>query len=1130
MTGFGSSNIQIKIIPSTNDCHRVKRSQFWLKFLCSLAGWCLVGSPLSAQVTPDGTLGTEVNTSDSVTEITGGTKADSNLFHSFQDFSLDTGDTAFFNNGLDINNIISRVTGNNISNIDGLIRANGSANLILINPRGISFGGNASLDIGGSFLGTTAESVIFGDGTVLNTDLTAEPLVTISAPVGLQLGQNSAEIEVSGKGHDLSVVDPLFSPIIFGEQSGIRVKPDRTLALLGGGITIDGGIVAAPGGNIELGSVAEGIVDLDSDSQMSLSYDNVTALDNLELRSQGLADASGTATIPGGSIQVHGRQLSLNDGSLLLVQNQSDGAAGVISVDTSESVTVSGTNDNGTIRSSITNETMGTGEGGDVKITTGQLTIDRGATIVAKTLQPGNAVGGDVEINAAESVRVIGSNSINPSVTSSIAAASFGAGNSGNNTITTDFLSTSAGGTIVATALSTGNGGDLNITANAIEVVGIEPNIFAPSALTASTLNNGNAGNLTISTSTLKILAGGRVDSSTIASGDAGNLKITATDSITVDGTAPGSPLIPSSIASAANIVDRPLQEVLQLPAVPTGNSGSVTIDTPRLNVTNAALITASNDGAGNSGSISIDADSIELNNDSGITSQVGGTRTFLGNDDSFSPPNIPDNNNFDPLQNSEQIQGGNVTISTRELIIDQGANISNATSSNIAGGNIIIDASENIVVQGFSAIDPNNLSFISTSTFGPGNSGNINLFTKKLTVRDGARVGAGTFVTGSGGDINIQATELIEVIGVEPSQSAASLLGASSLGMGNAGNTNLNTARLVVQDGGRVDSSAAAIGSAGDINVRATESIEVSGQTLGTNEPSRISSGANIENEIVRQLFQLPDVPSGDAGSVIVATEDLQITDRGEISVINSGLGDGGRLEINGERISLDRQGVITAATQSGEGGNIFLDANSAIWRGRSLTTATAAGNGNGGNITINADTIVALEGSQVTADAFAGRGGNIEIDAEGSIVCASCQVSASSQLGIDGIVDIETLEPTTIDSLEVLQQPTQPQEEVAIACPSDRSTSVSQLTITGRGGLPNRPQEMLNPKSIIQFGTDDNLVQEKQSPTVTKNTLPFPARSWYKNARGTVVLTAQAANISPNNSASTPVDCRVP
>lgn len=118
---------------------------FW-KIQCSILSYILLAClPVSAQITPDKTLpiNSQIAHNANTNIIEGGTIKGSNLFHSFEQFSVLPGTTAYFNNGTSVQNIFTRITGNSISNINGILKTNGIANFFLINPNGIIFGKSA---------------------------------------------------------------------------------------------------------------------------------------------------------------------------------------------------------------------------------------------------------------------------------------------------------------------------------------------------------------------------------------------------------------------------------------------------------------------------------------------------------------------------------------------------------------------------------------------------------------------------------------------------------------------------------------------------------------------------------------------------------------------------------------------------------------------------------------------------------------------------------------------------------------------------------------------------------------------------------------------------------------------------
>ncbi|MBW4480392.1 MAG: S-layer family protein [Tolypothrix brevis GSE-NOS-MK-07-07A] len=678
-------------------------------WLLGIAGLCASvfsqNCAFAQQITPDGTLpnNSNIRLEGNTFNITGGTQAGSNLFHSFGQFSIPTGSTAFFNNTVDIQNIISRVTGGSISNIDGLIRANGNANLFLINPSGIVFGQNASLNVGGSFLASTASSFNFADGTTFSAIAPqTTPLLTISVPIGLQLQANPGSILVQGSGHNLSYSD--IGSTIRTDSLGLQVQPGKTLALVGGDIVLDGGNLRAESGRIELGSVADpSLVSLTPvDSGFVLGYSGVENFGAIQLTRKASADTSGEG---GGEIQVQARRLSVQDGSSILSITQGSKSGGSFSVNATDSIELIGESGDGEYASSLFTESQGSGSLGDLKIATGKLIATSGAYISNYTYSEGR--GGHLSVKASEFVELIGTGLF----ASGLYAETYSTGNAGNLTITTGKLIVRDGAQARTVTFGEGLAGTLAVTASdSVELSG-ESTLFSSGLFTQSQAM-GAAGNLIIDTKRLTVRDGAMVSASAFSRGSGGNLIVTAQDAIELSGTSPTDSIFPSGLFSQV------------LPQA-TGSGGNLTITTDRLIIRNGAQIGASTFGEGQGGTIALNASKlVELSGTSAdgrfpsglfATSGSAGTAGNIkittgrlivrdGAGATVRSRETGGAGNLEATARSIRLdQGtisanttagqGNINLRSRDLILRRGSNITtNATGSNITGGNITID------------------------------------------------------------------------------------------------------------------------------------------------------------------------------------------------------------------------------------------------------------------------------------------------------------------------------------------------------------------------------------------------------------------------------------------------------
>ncbi|MEN9518819.1 MAG: hypothetical protein RLZZ381_1407, partial [Cyanobacteriota bacterium] len=585
----------------------------------SIFFYFLISDRAQAQVTVDGSLPTEIEQSEQTTEITGGAEAGDNLFHSFEQFSVPTGQSAFFNNAANITNIFSRITGNSVSEIDGLIRANGSANLFLLNPNGIVFGQNAALDIGGSFVATSSQSLLFEDGTVFDTQNPQNPLLTISIPIGLQVGSGAGSITNQSKATNNA-----------GEVVGLEVNPGQDLTLIGGDVNLNnGGKITAPGGQVNLGGlIAPGTVNF-ADSQ--LRFENPKSLANVSLENEAIVNVSSDDN---GGIAVNAKNFSLTGTSNLLAGTaeglgSAESRAGDINLNILETVILAG---GSFISNTLREGSVGTG--GNVNINTNSLFLASGSGIASSNSGTGNA--GNINVKATNSISVTDG--------SVIQADTYGLGDAGNvNLESTSGTITFAG---VQTGVSTsvreeaiGQGGDIDITARNLTLTTNGDSNQVGAILRSDTFSQGDAGNITIrvddtisfdgATSgvssevekdgigkggdidiqarSLSITNGASVLAGTSGQGDAGNINITASDSLVISGTAPFPTLADGTAGGFSSLLYTATNEGAR------GQGGDISIDTNSLQVTDGGVISSRSRSEFPGGNISINANTLEL-------------------------------------------------------------------------------------------------------------------------------------------------------------------------------------------------------------------------------------------------------------------------------------------------------------------------------------------------------------------------------------------------------------------------------------------------------------------------------------------------------------------------------------
>ncbi|MGK5094231.1 filamentous hemagglutinin N-terminal domain-containing protein [Deltaproteobacteria bacterium TL4] len=987
--------------------------------LVGIAVFAIPASWTSAEVILDGTMGVQGALNGPDYQITSeqGKQSGSNLFHSFSQFNLTKSESATFSGPESVDNIIARITGGSPSSIDGLLQSTiPGANLYLLNSAGILFGANATLAVQGSFHVSTADYLRLGDNERFYTIPVVNEVFSSAPPSAFGFLDNTpASITIQGA--QLSVPEGQAFSIIGGDLS---VLQDTNLQ--------QPAKINATGGRVNLASVASAgeVVPADNDLDTS-SFASMGAIQISSDLTTGTSKFSDILSkgSQGGDIYIRGGQFVLDQGQVATSGTGDSGGGGRLDIKLTGDLSVKNSG-------IVANYSKGA-NGIKTEIDVNNLIILDGGQLVSGTSGAGN--GSDVNIVVKDSISITNA--------PGIATLASSSGNAGNLSISAQSITMNKGD-IASFTEKSGQSGVITVKASSLSLTN---NALLYNAQAGGT---GLISNLSIQTETLELSKGAFISTSTSQGQQTGgDLNISASKSVSLTGVSETK----AGLTSGLSVLTET-----------SGNSGNLTLITPKLTISNGAKIVGEvvEGSSGHGGIVNIQVETLEVKNGGGIATNtlssgdsgklevlatgfisISGSNSQLASDSasqgnagtlSITTPSLSVIDGGQILAKATASgNGGYIEINTEtlSLIGGKGLNFSQITASSTLnstgnGGSILINASKAFTIDGqggvfHSGVSANNVSsksgtlaistpklsliqnaeISSTTMFGQG--GLIDLDVGELSIVEGMINTSGQ--SGRGGEISIQATKSITLGGEDNlSTNLQAIIENFAYNTGYAGNVKIESPILTIQNGSAIRSS---------LYQEGLEQVTFESPGAGGNVDLNVGK-LELKNG---GFITTETTAAGNGGNIsIEASESILVagfgTKFGYGPLKNSGLfntssslGNAGSIVLKAPSLTLGEGGKLASSVEktgeSGIGGNIELTLDTLSMSGKSLITVDTKGTGQAGNVSILTKNFSLESGSQVSSKTQgSGNAGKISIAAQGNVSISGQTTTQSSGL----------------------------------------------------------------------------------------------------------------------------------